>query len=147
MTRAFVDANVFLYAIGAEHPYQGACQELLTAVVRGDVGGETSVEVLQEVVHSRRRRGDDEAPQRAREILRSEIPVHGIEPADLERALALIEEHPALPARDAVHAATAINREIAVVLSADADFDQVGGLRRVDPLDAAGIEALRTAER
>jgi len=54
----------------------------------------------------------------------------------------LIDRHPELPSRDALHAATALQRGMEVVVSADADFDMVLGLRRVDPLDRTAVATL-----
>lgn len=57
-------------------------------------------------------------------------------------ALDLIDRHPDLPTRDAVHAATAIATRIDIVVSADRDFDPLSGLARVDPTDAGAIESI-----
>lgn len=144
MTRVLVDANVFIYALGAEHPYRDPCRDVVAALARRDIEAETSVEILQEVVHVRRRRkGGPDAAARAREILAWDLPVHEFDVDDLERALSLIERDDSLPVRDAVHAAMALNREIDAVLSTDRDFDRIDGLARIDPADARAVEALR----
>lgn len=144
MTRVLVDANVFIYALGAEHPYREPCRDVVAALARREILAETSVEVLQEVVHVRRRRnGGPDAAARAREILAWDLPVHEFDVDDLERALDLIARDDSLLVRDAVHAATALNREIDAILSTDRDFDRIEGLTRIDPGDAAGVEALR----
>lgn len=51
---------------------------------------------------------------------------------DVRRAMALLSEVPRLAARDAVHAAICLRHEF-VLVSADRDFDDVRGLRRVAP--------------
>jgi len=135
MSRALIDANVFLYALGADHSYREPCRDLVTRLARGELDGELSVEILQEVVHVRRRRGDREASERAREIIAWGIPVHGLEPEDFDAALALLDEHADLHTRDAVHAGTARNRGIELIVSTDADFDPLPGLERIDPSD------------
>lgn len=142
MSRALIDANVFLYALGAEHRYREPCRELVTRLARAELAGELSVEILQEVVHVRRRRGDHQAPERAREIVAWDLPVHRFEIDDLEVALRLLDHHPELPTRDAVHAATARNRGIELIVSTDADFDRVPGLERIDPTEHGLIERL-----
>lgn len=145
MTRVLVDANVFIYALGADHPYRDPCRDVVAALARREIQAETSVEILQEVVHVRRRRnGARDAAARAREILAWDLPVHELGVDDLERALKLIESDGSLPVRDAVHAAVALNREIDAVLSTDRDFDRIDGLARVDPADAGAVEALRS---
>lgn len=144
MTRVLVDANIFIYALGAEHAYREPCRDVVSALARGELRGETSVEILQEVVHVRRRRkGGPDAAARAREILAWDLPVHEFDVDDFERALDLIERDGSLPVRDAVHAAMALNREIDAVLSTDRDFDRIDGVARVDPTDAAAVETLR----
>ncbi len=45
--------------------------------------------------------------------------------------------------RDGIHAATALNHGIELVVSPDRAFDRVPGLRRVDPADA--VATLRLA--
>ncbi len=143
MRRVLVDANVFIYALGAEHRYRDRCREIVSALARGEVAGETSVEILQELVHVRRRRsGVADASARAREILAWDLPLHDFDGDDFERALSLMEAHESLPARDAVHAATALNRGIETILSTDADFDRVDDLTRIDPADAAALARL-----
>lgn len=68
--------------------------------------------------------------------------LHGFEPADLPLTFTLLARHPELHTRDAVMAATALNRGLEAVLSADRAFDVVDGLRRVDPCDAQAVASL-----
>jgi predicted nucleic acid-binding protein len=57
------------------------------------------------------------------------------------RALALVV--PAhLDANDRVHAATCLVMDIPVLVSADAGFDEVRGIRRVDPLNEKALRRL-----
>ena len=144
MTRVLVDANVFIYALGTEHPYRDACRDVVAALARREIAGETSVEILQEVVHvRRRRRGSADAAARAREILAWDLPVHEFDVDDLERALGLVARDDSLSIRDAIHAAMALNREIRTVLSTDRDFDRIEALNRIDPADGEAVGALR----
>lgn len=138
MVRAYVDTNVFLYAIGTEHRYREPCRALVRAMAGGSLRGETSVETLQEIVHHRRRRGDPEATERGRQAMALCHAVHALESPLALAALDLIDRHPSLPTRDAVHAATALANGIDTVLSTDQDFDVLTSLNRVDPLDDHG---------
>jgi len=141
--RVYLDSNVFLYAIGAEHDYREPCRALVRAAGERRLRGETGVEALQEVVHHRRRRDDPHATDRAREILRICSAVHPLSAGDMRAALDLVDRHPELPTRDALHAATALTHGLTTVVSADTDFDTIGELRRIDPLDhAATVEIL-----
>lgn len=91
MRRTFLDSNVFLYALGAEHAYREPWRRIVAALADAGSTAETSVEVLQEVVHIRRRgTGDlEEAVGRVRNILALGIPVHDLRRDDFELALAL----------------------------------------------------------
>lgn len=142
MTRVYLDSNVFLYAIGAEHRYREPCRELVRAAGERRLRAETGVETLQEVVHHRRRRGDPGATDRAREIIDICTIVHGLRPEDATAALVLMDRHLDLPARDAVHAATALAHGLAILISADTDFDALSELRRIDPLDRTATPEL-----
>ena len=46
-----VDANVLMYAAGAEHAHKTASLQLLERVACGDLEGVLDSEVLQEVLH------------------------------------------------------------------------------------------------
>jgi hypothetical protein len=144
--RAFIDTNVFLYALGADHAHRAACQSIIELMANGRLSGESSVEVLQEFLHVRLRRAGDrpEALARAEELAVLCRPLHAFEPHDLRRALELARRHEHLGARDAVHAATALNRGIDAIVSADRHFDGIPGLDRVDPGDRAAVAQLAT---
>lgn len=62
--------------------------------------------------------------------------------SDARRGIDLFERHETLSARDASFAAFALNREVSAVLSVDAAFDRIDGLRRVDPTDADAVAEL-----
>lgn len=143
MTRFLFDTAVFVYALGRAHPYRDSCVELVRAATRGQIRGEASVDLVQELLHVRSRRGGDrrEATERARDV--GELCVlHTIEPADLERAFDLFVAHGALGARDAVFASVALNRDVGIMLSPDRHFDGIPGLERLDPLDPNALERL-----
>lgn len=145
MTTAYVDSNVFLYAIGTEHRYCEPCRNVVRLLGERRLQGEISVPVLQEVVHHRRRRGDSDPAGRAREVAALCDAVHDLTLDDFHRAMTLLENRPGLPTLDAIHAGVALRRGIGVVLSADQDFDPIPGLRRVDPLDEAAVAQLTFA--
>lgn len=146
---AFLDANVFLYAAGADGPYREPCIALLRAVESGQCAAATSTEVVQEVLHVvARRAGAEVAATAAESVLGLVSVVLPVERSDLERACALLRKHPGLPVRDAVHAATLRRAGIDVIVSADKHFDQVTQVQRVDPLDRdALLRLLEQPER
>jgi predicted nucleic acid-binding protein len=127
----FVDSNIPMYLIGAEHPNKGTARRLLEdAVADGEVLC-TDAEVLQEILHRyfAIRRPDDIDP--AFSVLLSVVDiVFPIELADVERARRIVRRVAELSARDAVHLAIMQRHGIDEVLSFDGAFDLAEGIRR-----------------
>jgi predicted nucleic acid-binding protein len=132
-----LDANVFLYAIGGESALRAPCRALLVAVGEGRLDGVTNSDVLQEILHVRSRRairGDAaQAVRAAAALVREVLPV---ERRDVLLACDLIESHPRLSARDALHVATMKNAGITLIASVDGDFDALTEVKRLAPADA-----------
>ncbi len=132
----FLDANVFMYAVGMDLEWRETCDAVVERLQESGVWVVTNAEVLQEILHryfSQHRPGDAQTVHRAvLELCDEIIPVteHHI-----TRALALLFEHQRLSTRDAVHIATMEERGIRTILSADQDFDGVPGVDRIDPRD------------
>lgn len=130
-----LDTAVLAYAVGDAHHQRAACRAILAAAAAGDVELHLSVEGVQEFLFHRMRRGSrDLAVRQARDVADLCV-LHAFDAAVLSRALELVAGS-ALPGRDAVHAATALVHGIDAIVSPDPDFDDVPGLRRVDPRDA-----------
>ena len=145
MRRFLYDTTVFVYAAGADHRYRDPCRAILERATAGALTGEASVELVQEFAHVRLRRGSER--QAALELAGAVAQLcrlHAFEPADLPLMMTLLARHAELSARDAVHAATALNRGVTAILTADRHFDVIDGLERVDPLDTAAVDALAT---
>lgn len=140
--RALIDSAVFVYAVGTDHRYREPSRLIVHALARNDFQGEASVEVVQEFLHQRVRRTGDrvDAVRLARHVA-GLCPLHDVTVADLRMALELFGRHDALQARDAIHAATAVNRGITAIISPDTDFDGLEQLLRIDPVDAASALA------
>lgn len=138
LQRALFDTAVFVYAVGTDHPYREPCRRLVEALGGQHVHAEASVELVQEFLHQRARRtGDRPEAVRLAQRVAALCTLHEVEVRDLRLALDLFAAHDALHARDAVHAATAINRGITSIVSPDRAFDDLDGLVRIDPRDAA----------
>lgn len=75
--------------------------------------------------------------QMARDALDLFAPVLPVTHAVMRRMPYLIEQHPALAARDLVHVATCLEQGIAEIVSSDRGFETVPGIRRLDPARAA----------
>lgn len=145
MRRFLYDTAVFVYAVGAEHPYRDPCRDIVARAAGGLLRGEASVDLVQEFLHQRERRLRDRgaAAREARDVA-SLCRLHELQPLDVPLALTLYSRHERLSARDAFLAALALNRGIDVVLSPDRGFDGLAGLERIDPADMRAMATLRT---
>jgi predicted nucleic acid-binding protein len=143
MRRFLCDTNVLVYALGAPHPYREPCREIVARQGDGHLSGEVTAVVIAEFAHQRLRQVKDrqEATVAARQV-GAAFRVHAVDEADTELALDLFARWPSLDAFDALLAATALNRGVDAVLSADRAFDAVEGIDRIDPLDDRAISAL-----
>lgn len=127
-----VDTTVLAYAVGTDHRLRAPSRRVVEAVRAGRVDARTTVEVIQEFAHVRSRR---RSRQDAVELSRRYATLLGqlLRPTadDLDDGLALFGHHPGLGAFDAVLAAVAIARGAEALVSADAGFADVPGLRHV----------------
>lgn len=143
MRRFLYDTSIFVYALGGEHPYREPCREIVRRAAAGDLQGEASADLLQELTHQRvRRTGDRLGAAKAARGVATLAWWHPVEPNDVQRGLDLFETHNELNARDAVFAALAINRGIDAILATDRAFDEIDGLERIDPANERAIAAL-----
>lgn len=143
MRRFLYDTNVFVYALGREHPLRDSCKAILFRGRSGELRGEASADLIQEFAHQRYRQTHDRAAacRSARRVAQTCV-LHALEPADVLRGLELFERHPRLSGRDASFAAVALGRGIDAILSADRAFDELPGLERIDPADADAVAGL-----
>ena len=102
----FVDANVFMYAVGRPHPLRDEAESFF--IEQAESGGllVTSAEVLQELLHAYVPVGRIDTLDAALALATSRTRrVWAIEPADVLIARSLIRSFPALRARDLLHLA------------------------------------------
>lgn len=143
MSRVLLDTTVFVYAVGAEHPYREPCRAVLGFAREGRFEPEASVELVHELAYVRARKAPDRvAAAKAASAVKKICLLHPLEPADTDHALTLWVRYPSLDMRDAIFAATALRRDIPTILSADRAFDAVEDLDRVDPADRKSVERL-----
>lgn len=129
-----LDANIIMYAAGAPHPHKAPSVALLERVARGDVEAALDAEVLQEILHRYRalRRWND--GRRVYDLARrSIVTVFPVTAEVTDEARQIMDDHPALMARDALHAAVCRVVGAKAICSYDADLDIIAGLRRVEP--------------
>ena len=121
----FVDANVFMYAVGREHEFKQMSREFFDKSALDSTPLATSAEVLQELLHAylpvNRLNELDSAMS---VVSRYDIEVWPLEKDDVVLAWQLLAEHPQLSARDLCYLASCRRREVSDMMT----FDQ--SLRR-----------------
>ena len=128
----FVDSNVPMYLVGAEHPHKDDARRLLEAAIADGERLVTDAEVLQEILHRYVAIDRRDAIQPAFDALVGVVDdVRPIERTDVERAKAIVLGHPRLSARDAVHLAVMAREGITRIMSFDAGFDGFPGVTRL----------------
>lgn len=133
----FLDANVPIYAAGRPHRLKGPSSQVLMLAAERPAAFVTDAEVLQELLHRylalRLWSRGKEVFHRFADLMRERAePVHA---ADVEEAARLADEYPELGARDLLHAAIMLRLGVRRLVSADAGFDRLPGLERLDPMN------------
>ena len=135
----FVDANVVIYsAVGG--PYQQACADIVLAIASGAAEGYTSTAAMEEVWHLELSGKAGPVPgltRRAHAVFSPLLPV-----TDEAFQIALTMRGASIGTNDRLHAATCVVNGITTICTADAGFDSVTGLSRVDPLDQGAVRKL-----
>ena len=129
-----LDANIIMYAAGAPDPHKAPSVALLERVARGEVDAAVDAEALQEILHRYRaiRRWND--GRRVYDLARRSIlTVFPVTAEVTDEARQIMDDHPTLMARDALHAAVCRVVGAEAICSYDADLDIIDGLRRVEP--------------
>jgi uncharacterized protein len=141
--RFLYDTAIFSYALGGEHSYREPCREIVRRASNGELQGEASADLLQELAHQRSRRTGSRAgvAKTVRDIATLAW-WHPVELNDVQRGIDLFEAHAGLGARDAIFAALALNRGIDAILATDRAFDEVDDLERIDPADQQAVATL-----
>ena len=131
-----IDANVFIYARGAPHPYREACRHVLAEIQAGREEANVDTEVLQEIVYVYWYRKHLEEGlaylDRLLVLFPAPVPVTG---DTIAAARDILAAHPQLEPRDAIHAAVVVNHGLEAIISADRAFDQISEIKRLDPLE------------
>lgn len=138
----FVDANVIVYS-AVDSPYRDGCVGILEAVAEGEVDGRTSTAALEEVwyLEVAGRLGQlDGLTRHGYSLL---APLLAVTDEAFQAALDL--DVRALGPNDRLHAGVCAVNGIEVIVSADAAFDGVDALCRIDPVDPDAVTMLRGA--
>lgn len=140
----FIDTNVLVYS-SLPSPYREPCLEILGAVADGRLDGRISTAIAEEVWHLELSGRVGDLSGLAKRAYTLFTPLLAVDDAIVARALDL--DAPRLGANDRIHLATALASGIGTILSADADFDGVSLLRRIDPLDQPALARLLDPRR
>ena len=128
----FIDTNVPMYLIGADHAHKVDAQRLLERLALKGDRLVTDAEVLQEILYRYRGLRRPEAIQPAFDLLAALTDeVFPIELRDVERARDVLLARWGLSARDAIHVAVMQRHGVRRILSFDRDFDDVPGIERI----------------
>ena len=128
----FVDSNVPMYLVGADHPHKADARRLLERHIAAGDRLVTDAEVFQEILHRyvAIRRRDAIGP--AFDALRGVVDdVLALDMEDVEAARVSLRAHPRLSARDALHVSTMRRHGIRRVMSFDRGFDGLEGIDRI----------------
>lgn len=109
----FVDTNVLMYAVGGAHPLRDEAREFFLVSVKEGTPLVTSAEVLQELLHAYLPVDRTDTLDAALRLARGRIgTVWAVEEEDVRLARALMDNHPALGARDLLHLACCRRRDV-----------------------------------
>jgi len=129
-----VDANILMYAAGADHANKATSVQFLERVAEGDIDAVIDAEILQEILHRYRALQRWEEGRHLFDFTRALFPVVLPVTAEvLDSARILMDAYPNLMARDGVHAAVVLEHQLDGLCSFDGDFDPVAGVERVEP--------------
>ncbi len=121
----FVDANVFMYAVGKPHPLQSSAQQFFDESIHNRRKLYTSAEVIQELMHVYRRMNRAHTLDSALELVeKAGVEVWPLEKADVHLARQLHDQHPALGARDLCHLASCRRRGVREIMTFDKALEE-----------------------
>lgn len=128
----FVDSNIPMYLVGADHPNKLAARALIERAIVDNEPLASDAEVVQEILHRYVAIKRKDAIDAAVDALLGVVDVfHPIELEDVQRARHLIGTTDRLSARGALHVAVMQRYEIDRILSFDTGFDGIPGITRV----------------
>ena len=127
----FVDSNIPMYLIGAEHPNKSRSRLLLERAIADGARLVTDAEVLQEILHRYVAIDRRDAIEPATAALLGVVDeVFPIELEDVRRASSIVTAG-GMTARDALHLAVMLRRGVTRLMTFDRAFDGIPGISRV----------------
>ena len=126
----FVDTNVFMYAVGREHPLRTPCREFFEEAIEQKLQLVTSAEVLQELLHAylpiQRMMTLDSVMGL---VERTVHDVWALDFRDVQLARQLVSQYPSLGARDLCHLASCRRHGVTEIKTFDQGLAGVSGLK------------------
>ncbi|MBE3065188.1 MAG: type II toxin-antitoxin system VapC family toxin [Spirochaetes bacterium] len=128
----FIDSNIPMYLVGAEHPHKVDARRLLEQLIAKDERLVTDAKVLQEILHRYTAIDRKDAIQPAFDAIVGIVDeVFPIEAADVEQAKTVLAGSRRLSARDALHIAIMERHGVDRILSFDTGSDARPGIVRI----------------
>jgi hypothetical protein len=125
----FVDANVPMYLVGADHPNRSRAEALTRLAATAGHELVTSAEVYQEILHRYRAIGRIDLAQSAIDALDDLVAVVlEVSRADIDLALELLRTNANIAARDALHLAVMRRARAERIMTFDRGLLRVPGV-------------------
>lgn len=116
----FVDTNVFMYAVGRDHPLKTAARDFFEKRLADRIPLVTSAEVLQELLHAYLPVGRLETLDAAFFLAEERMSrIWSVEPDDVKMARLLITANRGLKPRDLLHLACCRRRDVSRIQTYD----------------------------
>lgn len=134
---SFLDANIFMYAAGREHPNKEPCLKLIEKIINESYGENqffSNTEVLQEILYRYTALRLHDMAQKVFHLTVS-LPIHflPIRIEEMFEAQKLLLHYPDISTRDAVHASCMRNAGLVEIYTYDQGFSKLKFLERLEP--------------
>ena len=128
----FIDSNVPMYLVGAEHPNKTRAISMLDDLITRGERLVTDVEVLQEILHRYTAINRPDAIQSAFDALLDVVDdVFRVRLEDIQEAKTIVLGRHGVSARDALHVAIMRANQVVRIATFDAGYDRVPGIERL----------------
>ncbi|MEX0784445.1 MAG: type II toxin-antitoxin system VapC family toxin [Dehalococcoidia bacterium] len=129
----FVDSNVPMYLVGAEHPNKQRVIELVPQLLSARERLVTSAETFQDILHRYVALGDRRHLDAAYEALEAMVSgVSEVTKEDVDSARAASATYPELSSRDCLHVAVMRRIGCSRIWSYDTGFAAVAAIQRIE---------------
>lgn len=126
----FVDANVFMYAVGQPHPLRAQARQFFANARKTGTALGTSTEVLQELLHVYSSTGRPRRFDAALALVQGmDVEVWPLEAADVTLARSLQEQYLNVSARDLCYLASCRRRGVRDIMTFDKTLATIANRR------------------